>query len=132
MVFQDRARVAAKLDVLFPMYYDTFSIANLRGLLPLHRRAVDCPLIPGLITMPEPSICKGRGDADYFCGFLDQVRRAGCEGFFIFNYEVLFDRPPGRSLDKIIRKPPSPEVLTAIRERFLQEPAQPLFRQNGS
>ena len=132
MVFQDRARVAAKLDVLFPMYYDTFSIANLRGLLPLHRRAVDCPLIPGLITMPEPSICKGRGDADYFCGFLDQVRRAGCEGFFIFNYEVLFDRPPGRSLDKIIRKPPSPKVLTAIRERFLQEPAQPLFRQNGS
>jgi uncharacterized lipoprotein YddW (UPF0748 family) len=57
MVFQDRARVAAKLDVLFPMYYDTFSIANLQGLLPLHRRAVDCPLIPGLITMPEPSIC---------------------------------------------------------------------------
>ena len=128
LVFQDRARLAPDLDALFPMYYDSYSIANLEGLLPLHREAVDCPLIPGLIAMREPAVCPGRGDAGYICAFLDQVRGAGCEGFFVFNYEVLFGRPPGESLGKIIRPPQSPEVLQAIRERFLQEKAEPMFR----
>ena len=127
-VFQDRTRLAADLDALFPMYYDSYSIDNLRGLLPLHRQAVDCPLIPGAIAMSEPAVCRGRGNAEYICAFLDQTRRAGCEGFFVFNYEVLFDRPPGKSLGKIIRPPQSPDVLQAIKEQFLQEKAEPLFR----
>jgi len=127
-VFQDRVRLAAKLDALFPMYYDSFSIDNMAGLLPLHRQAVDCPLIPGFIAVGGPSICPGRGDTEYFCGFIDQVRRTGCEGFFAFNYEVLFARPPGKKLGKTIRPPQPPEVLAAIKERFLQERAEPLFR----
>ena len=127
-IFQDRVRLSAGLDALLPMYYDSFSIANLAGLLPLHRKAVECPLIPGFIAVGGSSICPGRGDVEYFCGFLDQVRRAKCEGFFAFNYEVLFGRPPGEKLGKIIRQPQPPEVLAAIKERFLQERAEPWFR----
>ena len=130
-VFQDRTRLASNLDALFPMYYDSYSIDNLKGLLPLHRQALDCPLIPGLITMREPAVCQGRGDAAYFCGFLEQIRRAGCEGFFVFNYEVLFGRPPGQSLGKIIRPPQASDVLQAIKEQFLQKPATSIFRQEG-
>ena len=130
-IFQDWYRFARYLDALFPMYYDTYSIDNLKALFPRHRAAVDRPLFPGMITMQAPAIKAGRDSPEYFCAFVQQARAAGLPGFFVFNYETLFGRPPGESLGKIIRPPHTPEALAALKEQILHEPAAPYFGINN-
>ena len=90
------------------MYYDTFSIDNLKALFPLHRDSTDRPVFPGTITMRAPAVYKSRDTPEFHCSFLDEARRAGFPGFFLFNYETLFRRPPGESLGKVIRPPQVP------------------------
>jgi uncharacterized lipoprotein YddW (UPF0748 family) len=130
-VFQDWLLFSKYLDFVLPMYYDSHSLPELSVLVPRHRQLVACPVIPGVIAIPEPAVHVGRGDAAFICAFLSIVREAGCEGFFIFNYETLFRRPPGESLGKIIRPPEPQGTLELVKSRFLREKAQPFFRHRG-
>ena len=126
-IFQDWSRFSRYLDAIFIMYYDTFSIDNLKALFPLHRDSTDRPVFPGTITMRAPAVYRSRDTPEFHCSFLDEARRAGFPGFFLFNYETLFRRPPGESLGKVIRPPQAPEDLAAIKGRILDEPAEPFF-----
>lgn len=126
-VFQDWFRFSRYLDALFPMYYDSYSIDNLKSVFPLHRDSVECPFFPGMITMRAPAVRAERDTPEYHCAFLNEVRRAELPGFFLFNYETLFRRPPGESLGKVIRPPQTPEDLAAISRQILNEPADPFF-----
>jgi uncharacterized lipoprotein YddW (UPF0748 family) len=130
-VFQDWFRLSKYLDAVFPMYYDTYSIDNLKAIFPLHRDSINRPLFPGMITMKAPAVHAERDSPEYNCSFLSEARRAGLQGFFLFNYEVLFGRPPGESLGKIIRPPQTPETLAALKDQILNEPAAPYFGINS-
>ena len=130
-VFQEWYRFSKYLDAIFIMYYDTFSIDNLKALFPIHRDSIDRPIFPGPITMRSPAVFEGRDNPEFHCSFLDESRRAGFPGFFIFNYETLFRRPPGESLGKVIRPPQTPDDLEAIKSRILNEPADLYFGINN-
>lgn len=132
-IFQDWYRFAKHLDAIFPMYYDGYSIDNLKAIFPLHHDAAERPLFPGMITMRAPAVHADRDSPAYFCAFVQQARQAELPGFFIFNYETLFGRPPGESLGKVIRPPQTPAALTALKDHILDQPAAPYFGiNNGS
>lgn len=126
-VFQDWYRFAKYFDVVFPMYYDSFTIKTLNSIFPIHRDAVDTPLSPGMITLKAPSVNKGTDTPEYHTSFLREVRKANLPGFFLFNYEVLFGRPGGAGVGKTLRPAANPENLAAIRSEILSEPADPYF-----